>query len=207
MIHLCPNCPEIEPLKNYLREQLNARPSDQDETSADANEVDNIFAEEEDYSITFNQWTSTDRAKLIKQTAPLSDFIELVAKKLDKITVHWFIARTQGKQCKEDLKESEVIVLVDFAENYKFLVQDEIQGYHWNKSQCTLHPAVVYTKKNGQLEDHSICFISDNLYHNVDMVYQILKETSKHIIESINPQVKSVNYFSTSHDKSSQVNM
>ena len=122
-----------------------------------------------------------------------------MAEKLDKITVHSFIARTQGKylkQCKEDLKESKVIVLVDFAENYKFLVQDEIQGYHWNKSQCTLHPAVVYTKKNGQLEDHSICFISDHLNHDVDMVYQILKENSKHIIESINPQVKSVNYFS-----------
>ena len=199
MIHRCPNCPGIEPLKNYLREQLNARPSDKDETSADANEVDNTFAEEEDYSITFNQWTSTDRAELIKQTAPLSEFIELVAEKLDKITVHSFIARTQGKylkQCKEDLKESEVIVLVDFAENYKFLVQDEIQGYHWNKSQCTLHPAVVYTKKNGKLEDHSICFLSDDLNHDVHMVYQILKETSKHIIESINPQVKSVNYFS-----------
>ena len=79
MIHHCPNYPWIEPLKNHLREQLNARPSDQDETSADANEVDNTFAEEEDYSITFYQWTSTDRAELIKETAPLSEFIELVA--------------------------------------------------------------------------------------------------------------------------------
>lgn len=199
MIHRCPNCPGIEPLKNYLREQLKVRPSDQDETSADESGVGNTFTEEEDYDITFSQWTSTDRAELIKQTAPLSEFIYLVADKLNKITAHSFIARTQGKylkQRKEDLQEDEVIVLVDFAENYKFLVQDEIQGYHWNKSQCTLHPVVVYTKEDGQLKDHSICFISDDLNHDVDMVYQILKETAKHIIESINPQVKSVNYFS-----------
>ena len=108
-----------------------------------------------------------------------------MAEKLDTITVHSFIVRTQAKylkQCKENFKEDEVIVLVDFAENYKFLVQDEIQGYHWKKSQCTLHPAVVYAKKDGQLKDHSICFFSDDLNHGVDMVYQILKETTKHVI-------------------------
>ncbi len=153
MINRCPNCPGIEPLKEYLREQLKTRPGDQDETNADVGEVENTCTEEKDYDIIFSQWTSTDRAEIIKQTAPLSEFIGLVAEKLDKITVHLFIARTQGKylkRCKEDLKEDEVIVLVDFAENYKFLVQDEIQGYHWNKSQCTLHPAVVYTTKDGQ---------------------------------------------------------
>ena len=201
MIHRCPNCPGIEPLKNYLREQFKMRPNDQDESDADTSDTDSTFTEEEeeDYEITFCQWTSTDRAELIKQSAPVLEFVELLAEKLDKITVHSFIARTQGKylkQCKENLKEDEVIVLVDFAENYKFLVQDEIQGYHWNKSQCTLHPAIVYTKKDGQLQDHSICFISDDLNHDVDMVYQILKETTKQVIEDINPQMKTVNYFS-----------
>ena len=201
IIHRCPNCSGIEPLKNYLREQLKMRSNDQDESDADTSEEDSTFTEEEeeDYEITLCQWTSTDRAELIKQSAPVLEFVDLVAEKLDKITVHSFIARTQGKylkQCKENLKEDEVIVLVDFAENYKFLVQDEIQGYHWNKSQCTLHPAVMYTKEDGQLKDHSICFTSDDLNHFVDMVYQILKETTKQVIEDISPQVKTVNYFS-----------
>ena len=42
------------------------------------------------------------------------------------------------------LKANEVIVLGDFAENYQFLVQDQIQSYHWSKEQCTLHPLIVY---------------------------------------------------------------
>eukprot|EP00795_Rhopilema_esculentum_P005800 gene5800-11097_t len=38
-------------------------------------------------------------------------------------------------------------------------------------------------------------FPKDDLNQDIDIVYKILKETSKHIIVSINPQVKSVNYF------------
>ena len=31
---------------------------------------------------------------------------------------------------------NEIIVLLDFAENYSFLVQDAVQGYHWENSQA-----------------------------------------------------------------------
>ena len=37
-------------------------------------------------------------------------------------------------------KESLITDLGDFTENYQFLVQDEIQSYHWSKEYCTLHP-------------------------------------------------------------------
>ena len=41
--------------------------------------------------------------------------------------------------------------MVDFAENFSFVVQDEIQAFHWNKLQATLHPIVMYYKQNGNL--------------------------------------------------------
>ena len=47
------------------------------------------------------------------------------------------------KERKSNLKEDEVIAILDFAENYQFIVQDEVQGFHWHKSQCTLHPVVL----------------------------------------------------------------
>ena len=65
----------------------------------------------------------------------------------------------------------ECMHLVDFAENYAFVVQDEVQGFHWNKSQCTLHPVVLYYKKLNpdsqqlELKSHSLCFKSDDLDH------------------------------------------
>ena len=51
------------------------------------------------------------------------------------------------------------LVLGDFAENYTFVVQDEIQSFHWSKQYCTLHPVVVYYKENGKLAQKSFCFI------------------------------------------------
>ena len=118
---------------------------------------------------------------------------------LKHLTRLLFIAKAQGsylKQQKENLGENDVIVLVDFAENYKFLVQDEIQGYHWNKTQCTLHPVVVYSKKDGVLVERSLCFISDDLNHDVDMVYKILKETVSYILDHVNEECKLVHYYS-----------
>ena len=52
---------------------------------------------------------------------------------MDKLTAHSYIAKCQSKylkNLKENLNDSECIVLGDFAENNKFIVQDEIQGYH-----------------------------------------------------------------------------
>lgn len=39
------------------------------------------------------------------------------------------------------------IILLDFTENYHYMVWDKIQGYHWTKD----HPAVVYFK-NGNTD-------------------------------------------------------
>jgi hypothetical protein len=44
------------------------------------------------------------------------------------------------------LKEGKVLVVCDFAENYSFVVQDEIQSFHWNSEMATVHPLVAYYK-------------------------------------------------------------
>ena len=58
----------------------------------------------------------------------------------------------------------------DFAENYTFPIQDEIQSYHWHKQYCTLHPVVLYYKEKGQLVEKSFCFLSDDLNHDTCFV-------------------------------------
>ena len=77
----------------------------------------------------------------------LPDYIDHLAKQIDDLTAHSYIAKCQAaylKNLKETLPLGEAIVMLDFAENYAFIVQDEVQGYHWNKSQCTLHPVMLY---------------------------------------------------------------
>ena len=76
------------------------------------------------------------------------------------LTLH----NTSPNILKEDLQPNEVIVLRDFAENHNFLVQGgDVQRYHWNSQQCTLHPVVIYYKYDGKLADLSLCIISNDL--------------------------------------------
>ena len=51
--------------------------------------------------------------------------------------------------------EKEVLV-GDFAKNFTFVMQDEVQSYHWNNSQATIHPCVCYWLENG-VSKHVSC--------------------------------------------------
>ena len=65
----------------------------------------------------------------------MSDFIETFCIKLFELKPHSFIAKEQNaylNSLKENLKEDEAIAILDFAENFSFVVQDEAEGFHWN---------------------------------------------------------------------------
>jgi len=87
---------------------------------------------------------------------------------MDSLTAHHFIAKAQASYlsaCKSTLTKDTAVVFLDFAENYSFIIQDAIQGHHWNNSQATLHPFAVYYLKEGKIQCNSICIISDCLQH------------------------------------------
>ena len=86
---------------------------------------------------------------------------------------------------KENLPSNQTIILLDFAENY--IAQDAVQGYHWNNSQATLHPFVVYHKdEEGQkLKVINYCVLSDCLKHSASTVhsfqYVALQNLKEHL--------------------------
>ena len=97
--------------------------------------------------IKYNQWESTDKSTLEVHLTTLQDFYDILVYSIDKLTSHSYISRAQTsnfKRRKDVLDLDSAIVLVDFAENYSFVVQDEVQGFHRNKVQATLHPIVIY---------------------------------------------------------------
>ena len=64
---------------------------------------------------------------------PPVNLLKLAASKLDKLTAHSFIAKSQEQYLsnrKDSIHLNTAIVLVDFSENYFFAVQDEVQGFH-----------------------------------------------------------------------------
>ncbi|XP_047126478.1 uncharacterized protein LOC124807875 [Hydra vulgaris] len=159
MLAQCDNCPGKELLTMYLYE---------------------IFGEyEDDFEIHYKQWQTTDRATLLSLTTDVPTFIELLVSCFEKLQSHSYIAKSQSQylnQLKENMDQSNIIILGDFAENYAFVVQDEIQSYHWNTQQCSLHPLVIYYKEeNGVVKHISYCFISDDITHDVTYVYKIFQ--------------------------------
>ena len=86
-------------------------------------------------------------------------------------------------------------ILLDFAESYSFIVQDAIQGYHWNNSQATLHAIVVYNKKSGILCSKTYCLISDCLNHNTNAVHKFISAVFNDI-RAKHPNVTQCIYFS-----------
>ena len=70
------------------------------------------------------------------------------------------------------LSTGEMLVTLDFSENYSFILQDAAQGYHWNNSQASIHPFVAYYIDSSEKLCHfSYVIISESLHHNTTAVF------------------------------------
>jgi hypothetical protein len=67
------------------------------------------------------------------------------------------------------LKTGETAVICDFSENYS-IVKDEVQGFHWNNAQATIHPFVACYSQNKMTENISFVVTSDCLKHHTAVV-------------------------------------
>lgn len=142
----------------------------------------------------------TDRTTIVTLQLPVSEFCENLAEMVDDLRQHHYIAKAQSsylQYCKENLAHSEILVILDFAENYSFLIQDEVQGYHWDNSQSTLHPFVVYYKCNDSVKSLSMCCISDHMQHNTTAVHVFLRHFVNNVkLQLAHRQIKKIIYFS-----------
>ena len=74
------------------------------------------------------------------------------------------------KKLKDTLKLNELLVHIDFSENYSFKYGREIQSYHFGGSQqqVTLHTVIAYYREDedADLEVEPICTITECLQHD-----------------------------------------
>ena len=112
-------------------------------------------------------------------TDDFNNFSTLLSEKIYKLTRHHYISSSQEiflQNLKSNLLINEVIVLLDFSENFSFIIQDKAQGFHWGNSQCTVHLFLVNHRKSDDDETthKRICFFSPNTKHNISMVYTFI---------------------------------
>ena len=104
------------------------------------------------------------------------------------------------KQRKASLKLSKCVLVLDFAENYSIIVQDATQDIHWNNSQATIHPFVLYYRDDNTNLVQQITYASIS-YHTIYNIIAIYTFVKKLLLEYLKPSflhIKKVIYFSDS---------
>ena len=196
ILRICDECDKVENIAKVVREQaLHALPASFSSSSEPVpEEVSDFFQER----IEFKQWKSTDRAELATEICSRSELITNAAKQIHRLISHDFVAREQSlylKKAKSSLDTTKVIAIMDFSMNYSCVVQDAVQSYHWSRKEVTLHPVVVY-HYNAEIDavDHfTLCFVSDDLVHDVPMVTVIEKKMSAFVTDRL-PSVEEIEY-------------
>lgn len=153
--------------------------------------------------IEYSQWITSNsnqyqRCQLVKLQKSPEEFLASFCEMIEDLCMHDFIAKQQAaffKQLKSNLKENECLVILDFSENYKFVVQSSVQGFYYNNSQATVHPFVFYYCKDGELSQKSFVAISESTQHDCVMVFTFQTQFIQHI-KNFLPHVSKIIYMS-----------
>jgi hypothetical protein len=151
---LCKDCPGPDLLSDFLLQLY------------DANNVKEVR---------YQLWiTENLKCELKTITQTVDDYIESFMESLQTLKLHHHTNESQMslfKVAKESLKEGEVLLICDFAENYTFTFQDEVQAAHWAPLQATLHCSVAYFKDGDTLKHCSHIGISPEKTHDANTAH------------------------------------
>jgi hypothetical protein len=178
-LNKCQNCGDTRGIREKMHDIF------------DANSID---------SIQFKRWTTTDRSNFETVLLNVDDFINTFCSQLIPYRKHDFIAKTQAasyREIKESLKSGEFLIVLDFAENYTMVMQDEIQSYHWNNEMATIHPFVIYyfDENKTEIAHKSFVIISECNIHDTIAVYTFQKHLINFMKKTWTP-ISKIMYFS-----------
>jgi hypothetical protein len=177
MMRRCQNCPGEAAIKTFLQD---------------------LPAMKEKDEVHYKKWVTVDRCNLENVVETTDEFLASFPSAIMKLTRHHYVAKKQSanfQHTKDNLKEGEGLIVGDFSENYAFIMQDAAQGFHWENSQCTLHPFVFYYPESGSIRHKSFCFVSDGRKHSSVMVYVFLHQLIEHLKKD-HPSLKMIKYWS-----------
>ena len=138
------------------------------------------------------------KTNLLLLEMSVEEFIGEVCRQIELIREHHFTWKSQANFLKElnpDLKENEVLILLNFVENYSFVVYDAVQCYHWNNSQATLHLFIVHYLNANIPVLNFFCVISDKMKHYNTAVHEFMSVILPQI-KQILPNLIKCYYFS-----------
>ncbi|GBM18513.1 hypothetical protein AVEN_252291-1 [Araneus ventricosus] len=176
--------------------------------------------------VKYSKWIKTQKItqvkgeeKKVKITSKIviqnkaATLLEELNKVLPVYLKHIFIIEHQNNQRKHlimNLSPNEILLHIDFSENYALKYYSEVQAAHFgaSKKQLSLHTGVLYfeenTKdldKNAEADDGtknlSFCTVSENLDHGAHAVWAHLKPILEELVpNNVSSKVYSVHFWS-----------
>ena len=92
------------------------------------------------------------------------------------------------KKCKMSLRDDEVLVVVDFAENYVCKQYAEAQSAYYSRNSVTLHPMVAIFSQDSDIIRDSVVVISEDLRHDSSAV-KVFIQTLAYYIQTKHPHI------------------
>ena len=126
------------------------------------------------------------RRELVEKRGSLQDLLQEFTKEVDFLSCHLFQAQWQIKQfatLRENVPPNALVLTMDFAENYTCFAQHEVQGAHWAKTSCTIHPTVALYRcpDDHTIVEETVDVISDDLIHDSHAVNAFLQAIFNHL--------------------------
>jgi len=153
-------------------------------------------------TISYRQWIKTDYMdfKIIQESK--QEFTDRFKTLIPKMITHHFVYRNQ-KQFLKELKlqmnsfPNAGVMTVDFGQNYSFVVQNAVQGFHWTNTQATIHPFVLHFSMlvNGipEIRHKTYFVISDEKRHDAT-VFHIFRQRVIELIKNDFPSLTKLYY-------------
>lgn len=162
----CQDCGELDELSEYLDDSL----------KPDAVKT-----------VRYNQWVTRGKCEFETKLSSEVEYVERIKNYVkSNFKSHWFAKKQQQNYLKKlplELPNDEIIILMDFAENYQFVIQEEVASHYFNRYGCSLHNLVIYYRNSeGNVAHKSFCCISDSNVHDFSYVFHsisvVLREFS-----------------------------
>ncbi len=114
----------------------------------------------------FKNWVKKSKSGTVEN---LVEQFRLEIESIGSHQFNWLHQAEQFREMKENVAQNEIVLHIDFSENYGCKLNSEIQSYHFagSRKQVTLHTAVAYTSKGTQ----SYATLSPSLRHDERAVW------------------------------------
>lgn len=157
-----------------------------------------ICGKEEITHVKYKQWMFTDNDQKQDITAEVTEYTEDLGNSLADYRTHKFLEKKQipfVMGLRTTLPENEVLVSMDYAENYSVVNQDEVQQAYFRNKQVSMLGVGIKYHKDQEIKHQSFVILSNDTRHDTAAVYTGYQKIQNWIQSEV-PEVKHVHIVS-----------